>query len=149
MISHVFDLTKVMPDDVRTFCTGLSMEVSVRDHFGLFDEYVNWLKQGKKSTTIRFRQGKIDLPNNSLLPVCSTDLRTRVEGSQVGWAQINQLIVKPFGELNDEDARNDGFRSLSDLKQALQAIYGNIHEDETVSVYCFDFVELQNFQNGG
>ena len=83
----------------------------------------------------------IDIPDKCLLPIYSTDLKTRAEGPQVGWAQIKRLIIKPFGQLNDEDATNDGFSSLPELKEALQNIYGNIPDDEPVSIYCFDFID--------
>jgi len=140
MSSFEFDLKNITPDELRHhITTDLSMQVSIRNHLGLLEEYIDWVIAGKKNTTVRYRSGMADLPKSFILPVISTDPRIMREGYQVGIAHLKKLTIKPFGELNDEDAHNDGFQSLIQLKDALRSIYGKINDKEIVSIYSFDY----------
>ncbi len=140
MTALEFDLKKISPNELKNIISSdLSMNVSIRNHLGLLEEYIDWVIEGKKNTTIRYRSGKTDLPNSFLLPVLSTNPRTMGEGQQVGSALLRKLTIKTFGELSEDDARNDGFQSLIQLKDALHSIYGKINDEEMISIYRFDF----------
>ena len=140
MCIYEFDLDKITPDELkRTITVDLSMQVSIRNHLGLLKEYIGWVITGEKKTTIRYRLGMADLPSSFLLPVISTDPKTKTEGHQVGRAHLRKLTLKLFGELTVYDARNDGFQSVMQLKDALLSIYGKINDQEMVSIYNFDY----------
>lgn len=115
----------------------------LRDKLGLLDEYITWVRGGRKQTTIRYRHGQIDCPKSFYLPVYVTtwaDFNSNGE-SCVGWAHLTKMVIKTFNQLSYEDAVRDGFLSLSELKNALQHIYGRINENELVTIYTFEFEE--------
>jgi hypothetical protein len=53
----------------------------------------------------------------------------------LGSAKVLAVAYKPFGCLNDRDARSDGFRNLYELRQVLFDLYGTIRDDEVVSIF--------------
>lgn len=136
-----FDFRNKEPADFRDLLSKrFTFNVFSRDRFGLFEEYVDWVVAGRKKTTIRFRRGQADFPVSELIPVFATSPTCPHEGPNVGWARIINLRIILFGELNDNDAHNDGFSSLEQLQKALTDIYGEISVDEFVSVYEFAFI---------
>lgn len=123
---------KIIPD----------LKLSKRSRVLLFNTYIDWVKQGKKKTTIRYGKGDIDIPMYISLPMMETkDFGNRCF-KKVGTAVIKQLELKPFGELSQNDAINDGFDSLEDLKNAMNTIYGPIDNDHIMSIYTFSLVSL-------
>lgn len=58
----------------------------------------------------------------------------------VGSLLIKVLEVKPYGMLTDEDAQRDGFANLDELVGVLHDIYGEVGQDELVSIYGFEFI---------
>lgn len=108
-----------------------------RANFSLYSEFVKWLESGRKTTTIRYRKGGIDLPKTQHLDVIET---TDFGGEhsyngKVSCAKIEKMVVKRFDMLNEEDARLDGFHNLQELKEAFNKIYGKIEADELVTIY--------------
>ena len=115
-----------------------------RARFLLFDKYVQWVKEGKKHTTIRYRRGSIDYPADISLPMLATDDFGQQYIKMVGRAIIQRVEVKKFGQLTQDNAYGDGFSSLNELKNILQKIYGKIEEEEFVTIYSFRLVDYPN-----
>jgi carbamoyltransferase len=111
-----------------------------RTRFLLFDKYIQWVKEGKKKTTIRYRRDSIDYPADISLPVLETDDFSRQYVKMVGRAIIQRIEIKQFGQLSEKNAYNDGFSSLNELKNTLQEIYGKIGARDFVTIYTFHFV---------
>ena len=77
------------------------------------------------------------------LPLFGTDrFESFVEGStlQTGNVQVKRISFKAFGDLDEEDARNDGFRSLNELRITLTEIYGDIGEFEIMTIFTIGVV---------
>lgn len=115
----------------------IGLPVKIRDKFNLYYEYVNWLHYGRKTTTIRFKNGEIDFPATSILPMYETkDFAINFQSdTYVGDAVINNIVIKRYEQLSIEDAVNDGFDSLDELKMTLENIYGKISNSDLLTIY--------------
>jgi uncharacterized protein YhfF len=115
---------------------------SRRHNFGLLREYCDWILLGRKTTTVRYTSGCIDLPRQSVLEVIA-----RPRGETVYVVEIKQMRVLPFGNLSHEDAIRDGFSSVDELKAALRRFYGSILDLSPMTVYdvklCKEFDRLR------
>jgi hypothetical protein len=92
-------------------------------------KYVRRILSGEKRTTIR-KGIKIVEPNSEV--VLTTD------GGEFGKAIVRKAIVKRISELNEEEAKLDGFSSKDELLKDLRRIYGSVDEDDIVTVIYFD-----------
>jgi len=138
-----FDLSLSALDEIQRMLQGkISLELNIRDRLNFLEEYMELVTSGRKKTTIRFRRGMIDCPVDNIIPVFSTTASKALDQNQeLGWAQILNLRILPFRELDEIDAINDGFLSLNELRNALIDIYGEIDDSEFVSVYEFDYLQ--------
>jgi ERCC4-type nuclease len=124
---------------IRRDFPGIEAEGDTR--IRMFDRYVHLLVAGKKSTTIRYRKDKIRYPAMQTLPLVETNPEDPKLQNQVGWVRVSKVAVKRFGDLDGDDARRDGFGSKDELLDALRRIYGDVAEEELVSVY-----HIESFQ---
>ncbi len=92
-------------------------------------EYVAAILDGKKTTTVR--RGIKSYPVGKLVELT-------VNNRTFALARVKKVVVKRLRELSDDDARRDGFESRSDLIAALRRIYGDIKDDEFVTVVHFE-----------
>lgn len=96
-------------------------------------EYVGQIISGEKVTTVRkgiksYSVGKVvELTSN---------------GEKFALARVKKVVVKRVKELNDEDAKRDGFDSREALISALKKIYGSIRDDEFVTVVHFEVLKV-------
>lgn len=109
----------------------------VRTELSLYAPYVAWLRDGRKVTTIRFREGALEVPVSDELPLfatttCMPGAHSRLDGH----VRISGVRYARFGALTLEDAVRDGFPSLPDLRLALQEIYPDLRPDSWVTVYA-------------
>lgn len=112
------------------------IDLVCRDKFKLYSEYVEWLKTGRKITTIRFRQSNVEYPDKSIMPLYATEsFNSNSTAIYVGDINITSLSIKKFKDLDLNDARNDGFKSLNELRTTLMVIYPDISGQEFVSIY--------------
>jgi Predicted carbamoyl transferase, NodU family len=110
--------------------------VYARSQLPLLSPYVRLLRRGAKVTTIRFRRGGVELPFERLLPVIENDEACdRNRGAIVGFASIGAVTYKRFQELDETDARHDGFSAVDEMREALRAIYPRIEPENWVSVF--------------
>lgn len=114
-----------------------------KSNLTLFREYVKLVKDGRKSTSVRYRPQGLHYPADLVLPLLDTGLGGVNDEmpERVGKVEVTQYTVKPFGWLNDDDAQKDGFSQEQDLKAALQRIYGPIRQNEYISIYSLRLVE--------
>jgi len=104
--------------------------ILLRNYFGLLREYCDWVLLGRKTTTVRYADGAIDLPSAKLLQIVA-----RPGGEVVYSVEIKGIRVLPYGSLSHQDALRDGFSSLNELKDALERFYGRISELSPVTIY--------------
>ena len=95
-------------------------------------EYVNMILNGKKRTTIR--KGLKSYPVGKIVEFTA-------DNKVFCKARILKAVVKRLKKLNDKDAAIDGFKSKDDLVKALKKIYGNVKDDEFVTIIHFEVVD--------
>ncbi|ADB58139.1 ASCH domain-containing protein [Archaeoglobus profundus] len=95
-------------------------------------EYVESIIQGKKITTVR--KGVKSYPVGKIVELT-------VNYKPFAKARVKKVVVKRVKELTDEDAIRDGFESKEDLLNALKKIYGEINENDLVTIVHFEVLE--------
>ncbi len=95
-------------------------------------EYVESIIQGKKITTVR--KGVKSYPVGRIVELT-------VNYKPFAKAKVKKVVVKRVKELTDEDAVRDGFESKEDLLNALKKIYGEINENDLVTIVHFEVLE--------
>jgi len=114
-----------------------NVKIAPRLKFGLLVDYWDWILTGKKTTTVRYRPGAIDLPLDSRLPVIlsETGKTPSPDLPPVGDVEILSIDIKQYGQLTNEDAVRDGFLNVRELKLNLEKFYGPIDVSEWISIY--------------
>jgi carbamoyltransferase len=133
-------------DNLKQLITPFSgkLPLKIRSLFMLYSKYVELFFAGKKTTTIRYKNGAIDAPKRCVLPLyASEDFLPSASYTHKGIVSIRSFSVKHFGNLTEEDAQRDGFNNHRELVEALTTIYGVIDDDQPVSIYGIDLL------NGG
>ncbi len=96
------------------------------------EEFVEPIVSGRKVTTVR--RGIKSYPVGRVVELTAG-------GSTFAIARVKKVVVKRVRELNDEDARRDGFESRNELLSALKKIYGDVKESEFVTVVHFEVLK--------
>jgi hypothetical protein len=115
-----------------------SLSVCPRDGFKLAQRFVSIMHEEKKRTTIRYTRNAVEYPRRSRLPVYQVSEGFVVAPEYAGSVNIVGLCYKPFGSLDESDASKDGFPNAAELKAQLREIYGEIHDDEIVSIFTIN-----------
>ena len=117
--------------------------IFVRGDFPLYGEFREWLQQGKKVTTIRYRKGGVEIPISIRLPLFATKdfFITRMSDEPIT-VEVKGMKYAKFGELTEEDAKRDGFQDLRELREQLIKIYPSLVDDDWVTVYSINPVKL-------
>ncbi len=95
-------------------------------------EFVDRIINGEKITTVR--RGIKSYPVGRIVELTAN-------GQRFALAKVKKVVVKRVRELTDEDAVRDGFKSREELISALKRIYGDIRDDEFVTVVHFEVVK--------
>ena len=95
-------------------------------------EYVESIIQGKKITTVR--KGVKSYPVGKIVELT-------VNYKPFAKAKVKKVVVKRVKELTDEDAIRDGFGSKEELLNALKKIYGEINENDLVTIVHFEVLQ--------
>ncbi len=95
-------------------------------------DYIDAIMGRKKVTTIR--KGIKRYPVGRVVELTANS-------RPFAMAKIEKVVVKRVKELTDADARLDGFNSRDELLEALRRIYGNIRNEEFVTVVHFTLIE--------
>ncbi len=115
--------------------------VFVRTELPLYGKYLEWLRKGRKVTTIRFRKGAVEVPFASELPLYETaDFSPGDRTRPTEHVSIAALRYHRFGELTEADASRDGFESFDDMRNALTEIYPGLSDGDWVTVYDISLV---------
>ena len=111
---------------------------------GFNNEFVNPVKEGVKTSTIRKHfNGKIGdkiAAYNADLFLPSFTNRSK----SFGYIKITQILYIRFDEINTEIARTEGYLHEDILKEELYAIYDDELKDSTLLYYIqFEFIPLE------
>lgn len=121
--------------------------LSLRERFALEREFIEWVRSGRKTTTVRYVKGRVDAPGSLRLDVIPTkDFEKNYDDDRVAvdTYDVLRVCVKSFGDLDDVDGRRDGFASGDELKTVLRQIYGPITDLELVTIYHIRPVHLES-----
>lgn len=123
---------------VRRIFPGVKIE---RDnHLTIDEEYYGWVRQGSKTSSVRYAKGAVRVPQTSRIKLIKTKIEDPASRSHVGYLRITRVVVKKFGELSDKDAKNDGLGGKDQLIEVLQDFYDTeIGDSEPVSIFEFKF----------
>lgn len=121
---------------IRSVQRATGAVVFVRSELPLYGPYLDWLREGRKVTTIRFRRGGVELPSFSELPLFETaDYGVGDRSTPTAIVRIERLRYQIFGELTEDDAKRDGFESLAHLHTDLKKIYPALGNEDWVTIY--------------
>ncbi len=110
--------------------------VFVRHDFPLYERYLEWLRQGRKVTTIRYRPNGVEIPREAELALFKTrDYGPGDRHKPTGRVRVKSIRYQRFGELTAEDARRDGFSSLEDMRNNFQEIYPKLQSTDWITLY--------------
>ncbi len=100
-------------------------------HIMVKGKYVEKILNGRKRATVRKGLVKTKYP----------EIIIHGGGRPVAKARIKAVIYKKVGELTDEDARLDGFNSREELIRELRRVYGELSEEDWVTIIEFEVVQ--------
>ena len=95
-------------------------------------EFVSAIVNGRKVTTVR--KGIKRYPVGRIVDLTANN-------RPFARARVDRVVVKRVKELTERDALLDGFESREELIDALKKIYGNVEDEELVTVVHFTVVE--------
>ena len=95
-------------------------------------EFVGAIVNGRKVTTVR--KGIKRYPVGRIVDLTANN-------QPFARARVDRVVVKRVKELTERDALLDGFESREELIDALKKIYGNVEDEELVTVVHFTVVE--------
>lgn len=118
----------------------------IRKNFGLNQEYMKWLKEGTKNSTLRFKNLSIEYPQHFCGGMWKTTAFEKLDESKLMNPDIKIRIQKieycRFGDLNEEDAKRDGFVSLEEMKSTfIKYMYQDIQDEDWMTIY---FLKLES-----
>jgi len=96
-------------------------------HLMVKGKYVDLILSGKKTATIR---------KGYWVPKFK-EIILHGGGRPFAVAEITDVIYKKLGELNNKDVLEDGFKNKEELVKELRKAYGDLHEDDLVTIIKF------------
>ena len=96
-------------------------------HLMVKGKYVDLILSGKKTATIR---------KGYWVPKFK-EIILHGGGQPFAVAEITDVIYKKLGELNNKDVLEDGFKNKEELVKELRKAYGDLHEDDLVTIIKF------------
>lgn len=110
------------------------IELKSDDYLFMHEEYVEKLRLGEKTTTVRYKRNAIRYPTKKELQLIQTKPNNE-EKKEIGEVTIEKIVIKEIKELTEIDAVNDGFQNKEELISVIENIYGKIKDNELVSIY--------------
>jgi hypothetical protein len=98
------------------------------ERIALADEFFELIEKGIKRSTIRYKK------RNYQCGDCEFYSETSEKTVKV---KIENIEYKTFNELTEEDAIQDGFKSLNELKSVLKEFYPHANDKDDVTSVIF------------
>lgn len=106
--------------------------------FHFSSPYKESLHSGNKTATVMMEENYFRVGQKVQVYLSEEpNLLNGREEKRIGEAEIKKVSVKKVGEINEEEARKCGSKSLKDLKEDLKKWY-DAGEDSTVTFVEFD-----------
>ncbi len=100
-------------------------------HLMVKGRYVDLILSGRKTATIRL----------GVVKPKYEEMIVHGGGKPVAKIRVKRVVVKRVSELTDEDARLDGFETRDQLLDELRRHYGNLSENDRVTIIEFEVVQ--------
>jgi hypothetical protein len=104
-----------------------------RKRFVIDPLFLDRIVRGDKTTTIRYQANSVEYPSANVLPMVPSS--STMEALDAVNVRVVSVCYKPFAQLDLDDAKRDGFVSLSELKEALQGFYGPLRANDILSIF--------------
>lgn len=111
--------------------------IHVDEYVNISEKFLQWLEEGKRTTFFRFEPQQIPVPKDTKLPVFDWEGNPPV---LLGEVELRGFIVKPFREVTEEDAQEQGFASKLEFVQRQKNRYEKAGLDD-YSLICLYKVE--------
>jgi carbamoyltransferase len=129
-------------DVVRCVQESTGAVVFVRHDFPLYGPYLEWLREGRKVTTIRFRKRGVEVPRQAVLPLFETpDYGVGDRSKPTARVRVKSIRYQRFGDLTAEDAERDGFESVDHMLGDFRKIYPRLQAADWVTLYGIELVD--------
>ena len=93
----------------------------------IYDEYVEPIKRGEKTSTVRNGIRLINNPEIKFIPQTKAPFNVQLIG----------IDIVDFSDLTEKQAKADGFSSLKELKQTIKKIYKGIKDTSPMTIIKF------------
>ena len=103
-------------------------------HLMIKSKFAKDILTGKKKATIRL--GRVKVRSNEFL--------IHSGGRIIARAKLKNIRYKKVKELSDEDAKLDGLNSREELIDELRNYYGDLKDDDIVTIIEFEIIEVLN-----
>jgi hypothetical protein len=100
-------------------------------HLMVKGSFVDKILSGRKRTTIRLGRYRTKY----------SEIIIHGGGRPIAKARIVNVVYKKVADLNDEDAKKDGFSSVSELLRELKRVYGEVSPEDDVTIIEFEVVQ--------
>ncbi len=100
-------------------------------HLMVKGRYVDLILSGRKTATIRL----------GVVKPKYEEMIVHGGGKPVAKIRVKRVMVKRVSELTDEDARLDGFETRDQLLDELRRHYGNLSDNDRVTIIEFEVVQ--------
>ncbi|OYT27231.1 MAG: hypothetical protein B6V02_00190 [Thermoprotei archaeon ex4572_64] len=108
----------------------MSKIVVLRGHLMLSSRYVSKILSSDVTRTIRL----------GIVKPLTRKIFIHSQGRIIAEAEILNTTYKKVRELDDNDAKLDGFKSRAELIRELKRLYGNVNDNDWVSILEFKIV---------
>ncbi|MCX8172127.1 MAG: ASCH domain-containing protein [Archaeoglobaceae archaeon] len=101
------------------------------DRINFDPQFIPFILSGVKKTTIR--KGIRSYPVGEIVELV-------VDNKPFALARIKKVVVKRVSEINEDDAKADGFKNREEVIGTLKRIYADLNDSEFVTIVHFDVI---------
>ncbi len=98
------------------------------------EDFMEKIKRGEKKATLRLGVKDYKVGERVII---------KCGNKELGMAEIKEVNIKKFRELEDKDVLMDGYISKDALRKDLERFYGKISDENIFTQIIFDMIEAR------
>ncbi len=98
------------------------------------EDFMEKIKRGEKKATLRLGVKDYKVGERVII---------KCGNKELGMAEIKEVNIKKFRELEDKDVLMDGYISKDALRKDLERFYGKISDEDIFTQIIFDMIETR------
>ncbi len=98
------------------------------------EDFMEKIKRGEKKATLRLGVKDYKVGERVII---------KCGNKELGMAEIKEINIKKFRELEDKDVLMDGYISKDALRKDLERFYGKISDEDIFTQIIFDMIEAR------